>query len=105
MTMSLQPIIIDVVLDKPRRLRLGFPALKRFTAKTGIDIFRNPDDFSNMRVFAELVHACAVEEDPTVTLDTIQQYISVDTVYALAEALKRLAEESQSLRAQLQGRN
>ena len=76
--MEARPDKNDVVileLDKPRELRLGHKALKRFSALTGCSMQQLESEASRYDKMALLIYTMLSEDDPELTPESVDDLI------------------------------
>ena len=77
---AIQPDKNDVVildLDKPRELRLGHKALKRFSALTGCSMQQMQDEIQRYDRLAQLVYVMLSEDQPDLTPEGVDDLIDL----------------------------
>lgn len=75
---AIRPDNNDVVileLDRPRELRLGHKALKRFSALTGSSMAEMQEDIQNYEKMSALVYVMLSQDDPSLTPDAVDDLI------------------------------
>ena len=77
---------VEIVLDKPRRLKFGFRAMRAFERETGKNILKSGAIEMNATDITVLLWACLIDEDRALTLeaaiDLIDKYGSLTEIAA-----------------------
>jgi hypothetical protein len=67
---------VEIMLDRPRHLRLPFWALKLFQEKTGLSVWDNDKVFGwppNLDVIVTLLWCALLDEDPDLTIERVER--------------------------------
>lgn len=66
---------VIIELDKPRELRLGHKAMKRFSALTGCSMQQMQDEIQRYDRMAQLVYVMLSEDEPDLTPEEVDELI------------------------------
>ncbi len=72
---------VEIILDRPRHLRLPFWALKKFEATTGVSPWDHSKVWSyppNMDILCTMIWVGLLDEDPDLTLEEVERFPNMD---------------------------